>query len=241
MNKQGYTLMEVSLFLAISGLLTLVAIVGIGPRLTNVRFSTGMRDIQGNLTKTLNGAAVGTNSNIKKLLCNNGTVTVPVGGTNNGGANEGCVRSGKIAIFETDRVVYRDIVSTANPVSSGCGSASAAGTFDYIKSCYRPRILDDSVQAPTSYTLPNGISRVYPSAAQPQAYGFVRSPADNSTFYFYIKSGANTSSSMENGSITYETTTDKFPLCYKLANRSAKLTLFKNSPDNKLDINGTCP
>lgn len=244
MNKGGYTLIEVSLFLAISGMLTLVAIVGIGPRLTNVRFSAGMRDIQNNLTKELSSSSLGHSTNSKIVTCSDnplGSATPPDGSA--GGQNSSCVLAGKIAIVRATKIEYRDIVATADIVPGYWCNNSESGSFDQVKKCYKPRIVTDAIQPAKYYTFPSGIVRTYPDTDQ--AYGFIKSPENNSTFHFYITEGFGWSigfgASLDNDYIKYNTTDSTYPACFKLSNRSAKLILQRDASNSNLEINGTCP
>lgn len=223
MNRSGYTLLEVSLFLAISGGLTLVALVGLAPRLNNVRFTSAMKGLQENVAKQISASQLGDNSDNDSYDC------VPSGNTlqlNLGDSNSSsCVFVGRLAVFGVNRVDYRPIIALRQ---STC-PASDPFSLDAIKDCSLARVLD----VDTNFQYSNGISRSSPATV---GFGFVKSPDNNSVHRFIIESP--TDGQFQLNSIP-ASPTDK-DVCYNLSNRTAKLSLSTTRQEPVLEFNGVC-
>ena len=69
MNTKGFTLLEVSLFLAVSGALGLIAFVGLGPRLRNVRFTQSIRLIESTINAQFAASQSGQNNRPANFIC----------------------------------------------------------------------------------------------------------------------------------------------------------------------------
>lgn len=242
MNKGGYTLMEVSLFLAISGMLTLVAIVGIGPRLTNVRFSTGMRAIQENITKQLSASKLGDNSSTRKLNCSLvGPVLKVTLAT--GDDDSSCVYIGKIAVLNSadNTVVYRPVVGLREAASS-CPTTMDDSSLHFVKECSLATIPSDGVAPPETYVLPSGITQ---DSGTTRAVGYVRSPNTNTLHRFSFTKSSYSDISLNDSTISYDTyngvsNSKVVPVCFKLSNRVAKLQFSVDSDEIKLTFNEAC-
>ncbi len=234
--------MEVSLFLAISGMLTLVAIVGIGPRLANVRFSTGMRAIQENITKQLSAAKLGDNSSTRKLNCLQvGTALNVTLATSSDDSS--CVYVGKIAVLNSvdNTVVYRPVVGLREAASS-CPSTMDDSSVQFIKECSLATIVSDSLAPPEKFVLPSGIVQ---NSNTTRAVGYVRSPNTNTLHRFSFTNSSYTGIPLKDTAIVYDTlngvpNSTVVPVCFKLSNRVAKLQFSVDSDEIKLTFNEAC-
>jgi hypothetical protein len=105
-NSSGYTVIEVLLFLAISGFMFAVAAVFISGKQADSEFRQGMNDINSQVTDVINSVSNGFYPSNGDFSCNASsgapTVTPLTGGTTQDqGSNKGCVFMGKIIQFGT--------------------------------------------------------------------------------------------------------------------------------------------
>lgn len=226
MNIRGYTLLEVSLFLAISSGLTAVALVGLGPRLTNVRFTSAMRGLQESVTKQISASELGQNSASKKYSCSStGTNLNVVDGDSNSST---CVYVGKLAVFDSSGVNFRPIIALRSKVACG---ATDPYTLESVKNCNLARVMNTDS---TTYQYSNGISR---TSDPPIGYGYVKSPDNNSVHRFILQGPFSTGQFQL--SDTTSISTDK-KVCYSLSRRNAQLIVSASSAEPKLEFNGVC-
>lgn len=197
MNKQGYTLIEVTLFLALSSVLSLVAFVGLGPRLRNVRFTSGMRGISDVISKQSANLDVGFNSGSDAYECKVvGTgasakpVISPVAiGSKSTGSSEGCVINGRVFFFDNSRLTTYYITSLRK-IRDGCSHSSDLERL----LCYAPRAYNSVFNtqqppAPVVSPYPNGITfnkSVGGSSKtnSSQAFGYLIDPETSSRYQF---------------------------------------------------------
>jgi len=254
LNSRGYTLLEVSLFLAISGALTAVAIVSLAPRLTNVRFSTAVRDLQDNVSKQLNTSELGESSNTKNYTCevfSFGDLKIDDASGGGGGSSDSCVLVGKLAVFEkapSNQVTYRSIVAARTPKVTASNPPidcrSAEDSFDTVRNCYQPRVLPNNLESPAVYAYSSGLQQ----KSEIRGYGFIRSPRTNQVFRFSMTLGFNQYERgpglNDNDFIAFNKVkgvqTDTFPICMELGNRTAQLLLYKNKPQPQTVFNEAC-
>lgn len=251
MNSRGYTLLEVSLFLAISGALTLVAVVGLGPRLTNARFTTTMRDLQANIAKELSTSARGESQAQQRLDCRVG-FGLQIDDVVTDTTSSPCVYVGKVALLGESngsggqQVRYHSIVAAIKPTSPTCSPDPSS--FDYIVRCSQARILG-RYESPSSYDYVNQLTQplsISPTSTK-YGYGFVRSVDTNTTHRFVFTYSVNVSgnavdrkgASLNSPSLTYLTSEES--VCYKMNNRRAVLVISPQLSEPKLLFNqGSC-
>jgi hypothetical protein len=98
----GYTIVEVMIFLAISGFMFAASAVFISGKQSNAQFKQGMNDVNTELRGVIDNVANGfypSNSNFK-CVASGGKPTITTV-TNTQGSNKGCVFIGKIIQFNT--------------------------------------------------------------------------------------------------------------------------------------------
>lgn len=241
MNTRGYTLLEVSLFLAISGGLTLVAIVGLAPRLNNVRFSTAVRGVQDSLSKELSASELGKNSSAGRLKCTPGqSMTVEEEAV---GVSGSCLLLGRLAVFEAspkNQVVYWNIIGLRTPVNSLTTCTTKSDSLEFIRDCHQALALNSST---STYNYSNGLTQ----SSETRAFGFVRSPSTNTIYRFSItKPGSDYSSNipLADQDLVYNringTPSREFPVCLSLSGRSAELILSTVRSSTELNFNVEC-
>lgn len=230
MNSRGYTLLEVGLFLAITSALLVVALLGLGPRLGNVRFSTGMRDLQANIAKELSISQQGNNSTSAKT--GNLRCTTTAGGVlslaNSPNTDKPCVYVGKVALLYTDRVEYRTIVSALDPIIP-CGHNPS--TYNYIRYCVQARPLPSGSEVFESYDYPAQLKLTNGNVG----LGYVRSPENNTTTRFVFNFAGTFSDTATLSSLTITNSEKK--ACFHSGNRRAALSLKETYDEPKILFN----
>jgi type II secretory pathway pseudopilin PulG len=104
-NKSGgYTIVEVMIFLAVSGFMFFAAAVFINGKQSNSEFRQSMNDLATSIQQTINDVSSGyypSNSNFKCTTDNLGNPPSFTTGTTTQGENQGCVFIGKVIQFNT--------------------------------------------------------------------------------------------------------------------------------------------
>lgn len=128
MQQRGFTLLEVALFLAISGGLIAVAFIGLGPRLRNVRFTDAVRSLEVASQSQFHNFSQGLNLREEGLVCQirDGGYSDQFGVTYDGvevavgsepseattrGASEACVVNGMLVSFKEEYAEFSPILS----------------------------------------------------------------------------------------------------------------------------------
>lgn len=240
LNRRGYTLLEVSLFLAISGALTLVAVVALGPRLNNVRFTSNMRGLQENVTKEFINAEGGTSRATSGGCIVGANEITLAGASGEAGSRKDCVLVGKLATFTDDEVRYRSIIASIEP-KAGCGED--LDTFDGVRACNVATVVEEGE---SSYSYPGGLSI---TSGEGRSVGYVRSPNSNALSRFsFSESGAAADTialSDTGGNLVFNqgasgAAAQEFPFCFEQGSRRAQLVFSLNSSVVALNFNEEC-
>jgi type II secretory pathway pseudopilin PulG len=237
-NKNGFTLLEVTLFLAISSALALIVFVTLAPRLRNVRFTQAARALETSVDQSFLQSQSGGNGRGESVTCgvSGTTLALTTSGTTPVGSASECVKNGKIAAFEATKVTYRTIVSLTKPVSqTTCTNYSATGLAKLISSqCYRSRILTDAEEQPAVYTYPGSFKQT----SQKKALGYIINPETSEKIYFSMDSTGNFYGNLRSTSFTInEIASTPNELCYAAGARTVKFAFNNQSlkPDLKFD------
>jgi len=242
-KKQGYTLLEVTLFLAISGGLALIAFVGLGPRLRNVRFTDGMRTIQSRVNQELTDSDFGQNDRSTNFVCKpefvfwgNSRPSQSLKNGTNDNDSGGCVMNGKLVYFTPDKLVVYNILSLQNeytPPSTNCGTIT--DEFVRLITCNAPVLLDSgtAVNPPRQeYGYKNGVTYKVPAdtAASPRGFGVIRNPINNRSYQFYYTAsqpiGRTSAPALGLSEVKVSQVTrsgSNKPACFELDGRNAQL------------------
>lgn len=110
-RQAGFTIIEVSLFLAITGLLFLIAVLGTGNTIRNVRFTDSGRSLESFVQKQYDDIINGVNTRDDQISCISGTISTSASqevGTSN------CLLIGKLIVFwqNNSNVSYYDVIGT---------------------------------------------------------------------------------------------------------------------------------
>lgn len=237
MNKKGFTLLEVTLFLAISSALALIVFIGLAPRLRNVRFTQASRSLEDSIDQSFLQSQAGSSNRGDSINCASGSnITVTSGGSTPVGSASDCVRNGRLAVFEATKVTYRSIVSLTKPVASTtCANYTATGIVKVVSSqCYRSLVLRDTEEQPTVYTYPGGLKQTSPT----KALGYIVNPETSEKIYFSVTSTGNYYGSLRSTTFTLNdaaATANEF--CYAMGDRTVKFAFNNQSlkPDLKFE------
>lgn len=114
----GFTVIEVTIFLAITSMLLVIALAGTGLALRNIRFSDSSRSVHGYFQKQYDDLLNGVNARTSDVACNKGVIDES--GSNDAGASS-CLLLGRLIDVQPDsttltayQVIGTDTVSNAN-------------------------------------------------------------------------------------------------------------------------------
>lgn len=184
-HQVGYTIVEVSLFMAISGLLLSIAIVGTANTIRTFRFTDSGRSLSAFVQKQYDNVLNGVNSRTTPLACENsivGSGTAKNPGTGN------CLLMGKLLLFSQNSAV----IKTYDIVGTEPSNADYSRTDEQLISDFTPKIV--TTPGNSSYNIAWGayISGIKRSDAQAtNALALVRSPRSTRIVpYSYKEAGS---------------------------------------------------
>jgi type II secretory pathway pseudopilin PulG len=124
----GYTLVEVLIFVAVSGFMFLIAAIFISGKQSNAEFRQGMNDINTQIQTVINDVANGNYPSNSNFTCTPGPSgpTISTGSTQQG-QNQGCIFLGKVIQFGvsgTNNAGYNIYTVAGNQYSDGSTSGS---------------------------------------------------------------------------------------------------------------------
>lgn len=153
-NKQplGYTIIEVMIVLAISGLMFLIAAQFINGKQEKTAFTAGVNEMASELQDVIEQVTDGRYTDIPLNCRNNGITTVPsVSGNAGQGTNSSCVFLGKIVHFqgsspahsyEVDLVAGGRLDSLGNPATLQTAEPAILSNSEFIVTQSVPEELD---------------------------------------------------------------------------------------------------
>jgi len=186
-NQSGFTIVEVMLFLALTGLLFLIGFFGTGTQLRDTRFTDSVRSLHSFLQKQYSETAAGANGRVNGSQC-----TADVGNAASqptfaatGGATAGsadnCVLLGKLVKFNPNS----STVNVYSVVGRRLDMTALTGTDVTDIANSRPAL---SPQTAESYTIQWATQFRQPSTLsadqQTLAFAFLRSPNSGSIISF---------------------------------------------------------
>lgn len=123
-NKQGFTIIEVMLFLAISGALTVAVLVGAGASISQQRYRDSVNSLSNFLQQQYSEVTTVRNDRDMKWTCSGaaGVVAAPVGGDSRGATD--CVVLGKYISLADKEVTIQTVVGRAG-VPTGTDDVTA--------------------------------------------------------------------------------------------------------------------
>jgi type II secretory pathway pseudopilin PulG len=146
-RQAGFTIIEITLFMAITGLLFLVAVAGTGNTIRTFRFNDSARSVESFAQKQYDDVINGLNNRTSDVSCNNGTVDTSAGQTI-GSSN--CLLMGKLVVFRTGNPV----VTTYNVIGTEPSGVNYSLGDDALISAFQPQAVTNT--ATSTYTIPWG-------------------------------------------------------------------------------------
>ena len=124
-SPQGYTIVEVMLFLAISSFMFVIAANFVNGKQQTAEFRQSMNDITTQMRGVIEDVSNGRYTTNDQFSCtaSAGGLNVVAGATKTQGSNKGCVYMGKVLRFNKDSSSYSVITVLGRQFASGTGSA----------------------------------------------------------------------------------------------------------------------
>ncbi|MBP7837075.1 hypothetical protein KA021_00030 [Candidatus Saccharibacteria bacterium] len=241
MNTKGFTLLEVSLFLAVSGALGLIAFVGLGPRLRNVRFTQSIRLIESTINAQFAASQSGQNNRPANFICQSsgGGLSVSALADNPVGSSEDCVINGKVVYFENNKMTFYSVISRRSPLPVSGVDCLTTSSLSELQRCYTPRLTGTGVGDPPESSVINYTSdvgaRFSSGAPSYRGYGYVQSPNGVEQYPFFFM-GSVAAKNLTDSNTT--TLNDPLLMCFELSNRQAQLSVGKNTIKPDISFKG---
>lgn len=144
-RQRGFTVIEVSLFLGITGLLFLIALLGTGSTIRSVRFSDSGRSLTAYVQRQYNDIINGLNTRNGGESCTAGVVST--GSSQTPGTSD-CLLIGKLVVFR----VGSPTLTTYNVVGTEPLNVDYTQTDTQLISAFRPKVV--TTTGTESFTIP---------------------------------------------------------------------------------------
>ena len=186
-RDRGFTVIEVTLFLGISGMLFIIALLGTGAFVREARFGDSMRRLESFLQSQYEEVVNGVNPRPGTVGCNAGG-NVTSGTPTQPGTSTNCLLLGKVIVFTTDS----DTVGTYYVLGFEPVTVDTTLPVTSIIDSYNPKIVssvgNDSFVTPWGALFRDDKKSVTPPNAD--AIAFLRSPYSSQviTYVFDIRS-----------------------------------------------------
>ena len=181
-RSEGYTIVEVSLFLGISALLLTMALVGTGLSIRTTRFTDSTRSLHAYVQQQYDDLLNGVNSRFGNESCSNGAVT---NGSSQTPGTSNCLFMGRLIVFtqNSSNITSYNIVGT-EPANVDYSKSDEQLIYDFT-----PTIIRNVGVTP--YSIPwqatiSGTKRPVDSKAV-DALALIRSPRSNRIVSYVFK------------------------------------------------------
>lgn len=181
-TQRGFTIIEVILFLAISGLLLTVAIATISASINSSRFNDTIRSTTSYLQRQYNEVATGQSDRSDSVACDTATGQITTGTPSPAGMTD-CVIMGRFIKLEGAEFTVRYITGhRSSLVGISSDDVTAIMEMD-------PQVAGAAVYA-GEYDVPWGIDLVNtalsgtPTASPSTGFAIIQSPASGNVLYF---------------------------------------------------------
>lgn len=173
-RSEGYTIVEVSLFLGISALLLTMALVGTGLSIRTTRFTDSTRSLHSYVQQQYDDLLNGVNSRFGTESCSGGTVNTSVSqtpGTSN------CLYMGKLIVFTRNS----SDITTYNIVGTEPANVDYSKSDEQLIYDFAPKVVTNA--GTDTFTIPwlatiSGSKRPVDGTAV-DAFALIRSPRSN--------------------------------------------------------------
>ncbi len=170
-RSEGYTIIEVSLFLGISALLLTVALVGTGLSIRTTRFTDSTRSLHAYVQQQYDDLLNGVNSRFGTESCNNGVIDT---GASQTPGTSNCLYMGKLVVFKqgSSNITTYNIVGT-EPANADYTKPDEQLIYDFTPTVIRS-IGVDTYNIPWTASI-SGSKRPVDGKAV-DAFALIRSP-----------------------------------------------------------------
>lgn len=146
-RQAGFTIVEISLFMAITGLLFMIAIAGTSNAIRSFRFTDSSRSLEAFVQKQYDDIINGLNNRSNTVSCSGGTIDTSAS-QNVGTSN--CLLIGKLLVFRTND----PNVTVYNVIGTEPAGVNYNQSDDALITAFQPRtVLSTAV---TTFTIPWG-------------------------------------------------------------------------------------
>lgn len=186
-SKGGFTIIEVTLVMAITGVLAMLLIVGWARNLSTQSYKDGVNSLVAKLQNQYDEVYNTSNDRGKTLTCRGAPVYDATTTTTNQGSSD-CVVLGRYLLFSNDTVTIKRIIGIDT------NGASTTSDIDAIKD-FSPQSVVNDVELADEYQLPWGITLYQPNTAKTpvnKAVVIVRSPLSGAVYTYSLDTAANT-------------------------------------------------
>ena len=142
--KRGFTVIEVMLFLGITGLLFLIALVGTGTTIRTVRFTDSGRSVTAYIQSQYDDIINGVNTRLGNETCTAGIVST---GSNQTPGTSNCLLIGKLIVFQTGSPT----INLYNVVGTEPANVDYTQTDTQLIAAFHPQAVTNT--GVTSYTV----------------------------------------------------------------------------------------
>lgn len=146
-RQRGFTVIEVTLFLAITAMLFLIAVLGTGNTIRSVRFTDSGRSLNAYVQRQYDDIINGLNTRLGNESCNSGVVST---GTSQTPGTSNCLLMGRLLVFQNNS----STVTQYNVIGSQPASVDYSQTDTQLISAFQPQVITNS--GVVSYQIPWG-------------------------------------------------------------------------------------
>ncbi|MBL8160028.1 hypothetical protein JNJ66_06255 [Candidatus Saccharibacteria bacterium] len=132
----GFTIIEVMLFLAVSGLLLTVALIGTGSMMRQIRFSDSGRSLHAFVQGQYNDILTGVNPRTANAAC--------AASATSGAGSSRCLLLGKLIRFETDSDVVKSYPVIATRIPDLAGADATLSDEQLIATAAQPVVIKNT-------------------------------------------------------------------------------------------------
>ena len=146
-RQAGFTIVEISLFMAITGLLFMIAIAGTGNAVRSFRFTDSGRSLEAFMQKQYDDILNGFNNRSSTVSCSGGTIDTSV---SQAVGSSNCLLMGKLVLFRTND----PNVTVYNVIGTEPAGVNYNQSDDVLIAAFQPKTV--TATAVSTYSIPWG-------------------------------------------------------------------------------------
>lgn len=236
-RQAGFTIVEITLFMAITGLLFVIAVLGTGNTIRGVRFTDSGRSLEAFVQKQYDDIVNGLNDRSDQISCSSGTIDTSTA-QNVGTSN--CIVMGRLLQFKQGN----GVVTSYTVIGTEPASVNYSQSDDQLIAAFSPKVV--TTTGVTTYTVPwgapfTGFKRLNDSTAT-NGLMLIRSPSSTRivSYTFKIAGAAPTAAEVTTavGDANSRSQTTNFCIkSYDLQGNPAKLIISGGASQSSASIN----